>query len=165
MINIVKKFEENDDLALMDELERHFPLPGAAQKIFEEIKRAEAMQKGVIPMIKTKAETIDPVTFKAMSEVIETVNPDAFKQTEPQKKGNKEVANDIAEWKGKENEKKFSKSYYRVRDAYWFHFNVTMEIYKTDKFVSYKQEVPVPSVVKKFRLNEAGQNTTVLMAA
>lgn len=165
MIDIVKKFEKNDDLALMDELERHFPLPGAAQQIFEEIKRAEAMQKGTAPMIKTKAETINPVMFKAMSELIETVNPDAFSQPEAPKKGNKDVANDTVGWKGQEKGKKFSKSYYRVRDAYWFHFHVTMEIYKADKFVPYKQEVPVPSVVKKYRLNEAWQNTTVLMAA
>ena len=165
MIDIVKKFETNDDEALMDELERHFKLPGAAQKAFDEIKRAEGMKKGTVPMIKTKAETIDPVTFKALSEVIETINPDAFKQKEPQKKGNKEVANDTADRKGKETGKKFSESYYRIRDAYWFHFYITMEIYKTDSFAPYKLEVPVPSVVKKVRLNEGIQNTNVLMAA
>jgi len=165
MIDIVKKIDENDDLALMDELERHFPLPGAAQKIFEEIKRAEGMQKGTVPLIKTKAETIGPVIFKAMSELIETVNPDAFKQPDAPKKGNKEVANDIANWKGKEKGKKFSKSYYRVHDAYWFHYHLTMEIYKADSFVPYKQEVLVPSVVKKFRLHEAWKNNSVQMAA
>ncbi|PZO81295.1 MAG: hypothetical protein DI626_10945 [Micavibrio aeruginosavorus] len=152
-------------MALMDELERHFALPGQAQAIFEEIKRAEALQKGTVPMIETKAETIDPITFKAISEVIETINPDAFTQPDAPKKGNKEVANDIADWKGRENAKKFSKSYYRIRDAYWFHFYVTMEIYKKDRFVPYKLEVPVPSVVKKLRLNEVWQNTIVLMAA
>ena len=123
------------------------------------------MQKGKIPMIKTKAEIIDPITFKAMSEVIETINPDAFTQPETPKIGDKEVANDTTDWKGKETGKKFSESYYRVRDAYWFHFHVAMEIYKADKFSPYKQEVPVPSVVKKLRLNEAWQDNAVLMAA
>ena len=156
MTEIVKKFLNKDDLALMEDLERRYTAPGVAQHIFDQIKKAESRDQGT----ETK---IDYMSAKAISEAGELYRKEAqetLKRLKVIKRNSLNAANDVVKWEDKALEKEFRKFFdffLRCNKAYFVIYRQAMKTYKTGTYVPYKP--------KKISLDEAWQNTVMNVAA
>lgn len=154
MTDINKEFIKKDDLALAEDLERRFG-PAMAQQIMDELKKAEKQKK--------VASGIDYMGAKTLSEASEMYRRDAQTALRRYKnwKGECGIAlKDVVDMEGAFLKKEFQRSfdfYRRFNKGYFTIYRQAMQTYKTGSYVPYK--------TKKVRLNEALENTTMLMAA
>lgn len=149
-----KEISEKDDLALIEDLERRFG-PAMAQEIMDELKKAEKLKK--------IASGIDYMGAKTLSEASEIYRRDAQKALRRYKNwkdGWGIDLKDVVDMEGAFLKKEFQRSfdfYRRFHKGFFTVYRQAMQTYKTGSYVPYK--------TKKVRLNEAWENTTMLMAA
>lgn len=150
-----KNTNEKDDLGLFEDLERRFG-PGMAQQIMDELKKAENPRKKV-------AAGFDYIGAKALSEAAEIYLRDAktaLRRYRDWKGGCGIALEGVVDMEGAFLKKEFQRSfdfYRRFNKGFFIVYRQAMQTYKVGSYVPYK--------TKKVRLNEAWENTSMLMAA
>lgn len=154
MTEIYKEITKKDDFALAEDLERRFG-PAMAQQIMDELKKAEKPKK--------VASGFDYIGAKALSEASEIYRREAQTALRRYKlwKGECGITmKDVVDMEGAFLKKEFQRSfdfYRRFNKGFFIIYRQAMQTYKTGPYVPYK--------IKKLRLNEAWENTTMRMAA
>ncbi len=157
MTDNIKKFFSKDDQELIKDLEHRYSAPGVAQQVFDQIKKAEALNQ------KTN-EKIDFMSVKAISEAGEVYRKEAqelLKRLKTMKRYSRKAANDVVKWEDKALEKEFKKFFnffLRCNKAYWILYRQGMQTYKTGTYVPYEPK-------KVSLLDQAWQNTVMAVAA
>ncbi len=154
MTETYKENTKKDDFALAEDLERRFG-PAMAQQIMDELKKAEKPKK--------VASSFDYMGAKTLSEASEIYRREAQASLRRYKiwKGECGIAlKDVVDMEGAFLKKEFQRSfdfYRRFNKGFFIIYRQAMQTYKTGSYVPYK--------IKKLRLNEAWENTTMRMAA
>ncbi len=150
MSEMVNKFTEKDDLALLADLERRFG-EAMAQEIMAEVKKADNMSKGLIKEIPGYCG------IKALSEGAELYRREAQEALERLKAWKYRHAEDkpgIVEWDGAFLQRQFQRKhqfYMRFHKSYFILYRQAMDAYRVSGITT--------NPYKEVRINPTEQTT------